>query len=222
MTATRMTVTRTLVILNVLAFAYEVVTLGPGVFSGNLSMQGLFYDGALLPSAVLQNHEYWRIVTGAFLHASIIHIGVNMFSLWILGRFIEAIVGSWRTLAIYIVAMIVSGIAAVYWSNPETLTVGASGAIFGLFGALFACGFKLGPRGMALVRANLGILVLNLIFSFSAPGISWQAHVGGLFSGFVFTYLIFAAPKPVRATVVDASTGQQLQSEVQLPGETQP
>lgn len=213
-----MTVTRALVLLNVLVFGYEVVTLGPGIFTGNVSMQGLFNDGALLPAAVLQG-EYWRIVTGAFLHASIWHIGINMFSLWILGRFIEAIVGSWRTLAIYIVAMIISGIAAVYWSGPETLTVGASGAIFGLFGALFACGFKLGPRGMALVRANIGILILNLVFSFAVPGISWQAHVGGLISGFIFTMLIFAPPKPVRTTVVDAATGQQLHSEVQLPGD---
>ena len=215
-----MKITRTLVLLNALAFVFEAVTLGPGIFTGNVSLQGLYNDGALLPAAVLQNHEYWRIVSGAFLHASIIHIGINMFSLWILGRFIEAIVGSWRTLAIYIVAMIASGFSAVYWSAPDTLIVGASGAIFGLFGALFACGFRLGPHGMSLVKANIGILVLNLVFSFAVPGISWQAHIGGLISGFIFTYLIYSPPKPVRATVIDAMTGQHLQSEVQSPSDT--
>jgi membrane associated rhomboid family serine protease len=101
--------------------------------------------------------------------------------------------------------------------DPYTPTVGASGAIFGLFGALFAIGFKLGPPGMQLIRSNIGILVINLIFTFSIPFISKWGHVGGLCAGFLLTLAIFFPPQPVRATVVDAQSGAELESELQAP-----
>ncbi len=96
---------------------------------------------------------------GAFLHGGLLHIGVNMMSLWFLGRFIELALGSWRMFVVYMFSLVVSGLGVVYFSDPMVPTVGASGAIFGLFGALFAIGFKLGKPGMNLVRANIGILV---------------------------------------------------------------
>ena len=105
---------------------------------------------------------------------------MNMMSLYFLGRFIEYALGSWRMLLVYMVSLVASGLGVVYFSAPNVPTVGASGAIFGLFGALFAIGFKLGKPGMDLVRANIGILVLNLIITFTVPAISWQAHVAGL------------------------------------------
>ena len=118
---------------------------------------------------MLQDGQWWRIVTGAFLHGGLIHIGVNMLSLWFLGRFIEFASGSWRMLLVYMVSLVASGLSVVYFSDPTMPTVGASGAIFGLFGALFAIGFKLGKPGMELVRANIGILVLNLVITFTIP-----------------------------------------------------
>ena len=100
--------------------------------------------GALVPAFVLQYGQWWRIITGAFLHGGLIHIGVNMMSLWFLGRFIEFAVGSWRMFFIYMASLIVSGLAVVYLSPPMTPTVGASGAIFGLFGALSQSGSNSG------------------------------------------------------------------------------
>lgn len=204
-------VTIVLIAINVLAFFYE---LSVGALNSD---QAFVNVGALIPQYVLEYGEWWRIVTSAFLHAGYIHIAVNMFSLWILGRFIESIAGSLRTFVIYAFSLVVSGLAVTFLAAPNSATVGASGAIFGLFGALFAIGFKLGKPGMQLVRANIGILVLNLVFTFAVPGISVWGHLGGLLSGFVLTYVIYFPPRRVRARVVDATTGAELESEVQLP-----
>ena len=146
-----------------------------------------------------------------------------MMSLYFLGRFIEFALGSWRMLLVYMVSLIAAGLGVVYFSPPEASTVGASGAIFGLFGALFAIGFKLGKPGMDLVRANIGILVLNLIITFTVPAISWQAHVAGLLAGFALTYAIYFPPRRVTPVVVDAATGRELESEYEMPhGPNQP
>ncbi len=210
-------ITRALVAINIVAFLWELRVGGSGVFSGGIPSGTLIDGGLLSPNSVLIGHEYYRIFTSAFLHGSIAHIGLNMLSLYWLGRFIEVVLGSWRTLLVYFVALIVSGISVVLFSPPNAATLGASGAIFGLFGALFAIGLKLGDRGKDLVRANVGILVLNLIWSFAVPGISWQAHVGGLVSGFILTYLIFWPPRPVFTRVYDPHSGAQYDSQLEMP-----
>lgn len=212
-------VTRFLVLVNLLAFLFEIKQLGLGVLSGNV--QDYSSVGWLDPNAVLQQHAYWQLITSAFVHASVIHIGVNMVSLWILGRVIEQLAGSFRMAVIYFVSMIVSSIACVYF-QPDAASLGASGAIFGLFGAFFAIGLKHGKPGLDMIKANLGILVLNLIFTFTFPGISKAAHVGGLLAGFVLTYFIYFPPRPVAARVVDASTGAVLDSEFEPAQERSP
>ncbi|MGZ3499212.1 MAG: rhomboid family intramembrane serine protease [Vulcanimicrobiaceae bacterium] len=202
-------------LINVLAFLYEFVTAGPGILSGNVDNYVIVRDGALVPILVLQQHEWWRIITSAFLHGSIIHIGVNMISLYSLGRFIESTLGSARMFIVYFVSLICAGLGAVFFSAPDIPTLGASGAIFGLFGALFAIGLKLGKPGMQLVRANIGLLVINLIITFSIPIISKQEHVAGLLAGFVLTLALFWPPKPVRTRVVDSQTGAELESHIE-------
>jgi membrane associated rhomboid family serine protease len=193
-------ITRILIAINCIAFGWEIWIGGQGMLSGfgdSAGMERVLAAGALVPAFVLQYGQWWRIVTGAFLHGGLLHIGVNMMSLWFLGRFIEFALGPWRMLFVYMASLVVSGLAVVYFSPPMVPTVGASGAIFGLFGALFAIGFKLGRRGMDLVRANIGILVINLIITFTVPQISWQAHVGGLLTGFILTFAIYAPPRPI-------------------------
>ncbi len=218
-------ITRFLIALNVIGFIWEISVAGPGLVAplGDNNGNGfdrVLIDGALIPAAVLQYGQWWRIITGAFLHGGLVHIGVNMLSLWFLGRFIELVLGSWRMLLVYMVSLIASGLGVVYFSsNPMVATVGASGAIFGLFGALFAIGFKLGKPGMDLVRANVGILVLNLIITFTVPAISWQAHVAGLLAGFVLTYAIYFPPRRVAPLVVESTTGRPLETEYQSPND---
>ena len=210
-------VTRLLVALNVLAFLWEIRVGGFGVFSGNIPAGTAIDNGLLSPNSVLIYHQYYRIVSAAFLHGSIVHIGVNMLSLYWLGRFIEVVLRPTRMALVYFVSLLASGLSVIYFSPPDAGTLGASGAIFGLFGALFAIGLKLGDRGRDLVRSNIGILILNLVWSFSFPGISWQAHIGGLVAGFILTYVIFYPPRPVMTRVVDAGSGAEYESHVEMP-----
>lgn len=214
-------ITRALIALNVIGFLWELYAGGPDVLGNFESVRSrqVLIEAALIPAAVLQDGQWWRIVTGAFMHGGLIHIGVNMMSLWFLGRFIEYALGSWRMLIVYLVSMVASGLSVVYFSDPITPTLGASGAIFGLFGALFAIGLKLGPPGMQLVRSNLGILAINLIITFTVPGISWQAHVAGLAAGFLLTFAIYAPPRRVAPVVVDSGTGHALETEYESPND---
>jgi len=191
----RTRVTKLLIAANVLAFVYEVTRVGPALLMGGGSLQRLVDAGALVPVLVRNNGEYWRLVTGGFLHGSVLHIGVNMYSLYVLGRFVEAVAGPRRMAIVYAVSLVASGLAVVYFGAASEVTVGASGAIFGLFGALFAIGFKLGRAGLRLVQANIGILALNLIITFTVPGISRWGHVGGLVVGFLVAYGIFTPPR---------------------------
>jgi membrane associated rhomboid family serine protease len=191
----RTPVTKLLIAANVLAFVYEVARVGPALLMGGGSLQRLVDAGALVPVLVRENGEYWRLVTGGFLHGSVLHIAVNMYSLYVLGRFVEAVAGPSRMAVVYAVSLVASGLAVVYFGGASDVTVGASGAIFGLFGALFAVGFKLGRAGIRLVQANVAILALNLIMTFTVPGISRWGHVGGLVVGFLVAYGIFTRPR---------------------------
>ena len=207
-----LSVTNVLIIINVLAYLWEVAT---GIdFSSNRS---LYDHGALLGLAVTQNGEWWRIVTGAFLHGGLAHIALNMFALYQLGRFVESFLGPWRMLGIYIFALFGGGLAITYFA-PTDMTVGASGAIFGLFGALLAIGVRMGKRGRSLISQTLPILLINLVFTFAIPFISKAGHLGGLASGFVAGLALYAmrtrTPEPV---VVDTATGEIAESEYLPP-----
>ncbi|MFT4307422.1 MAG: rhomboid family intramembrane serine protease [Microbacterium sp.] len=131
--------------------------------------------------------EPWRLITGALVHSSFWHVGLNMLSLWMIGRILEPLLGRGRFLSLYLIGVL-GGSVSVALLAPTSVVVGASGAIFGLFGALIVIARHLG--------ANLtGILVvvgINLAIGFvPGMGISWQAHVGGLVAG-ALAGLIFA------------------------------
>ena len=213
-------ITRFLIVLNLIGYLWEIYVGGPEMLTGFGNGQGMervLTEGALVPAFVLQEGQWWRIFTGAFLHGGLLHIGVNMMSLWFLGRFIEYALGPWRMLFVYLVSLVAAGLGVVYFSSPLVTTVGASGAIFCLFGALFAIGFKLGKPGKELVRANIGILVINLLITFTVPAISWQAHLAGLLAGFAVTFAIYSPPRRVAPVVVDARTGREMETEYESP-----
>ena len=108
---------------------------------------------------------------------------------------------------IYAASLLIASLAIAYFGPSFDVTVGASGAIFGLLGALFAIGLKLGKPGMRLVQANLSILVINLVMTFVVPGISKLGHVGGLVGGFVVAYAIFSGSPGLPAQVSDERFG---------------
>jgi membrane associated rhomboid family serine protease len=207
-----MTATTALVALNVLVYMWEVLS---GTQFDN--SQSLLDHGALDGAYVLQRGEWWRIVSGGFMHGGLAHIALNMFALWQLGTFVEAMLGPRRMLGIYTLSLFGGGLAVVYFS-PNDITVGASGAIFGLFGALLAIGVRLGRRGRGLIAQTVPILVINLVFTFAVPFISKAGHVGGLVTGFLAGLILFMtrAPEPV-AVVVDSATGTQTEAELLPP-----
>jgi membrane associated rhomboid family serine protease len=212
-------VTRFIIVVNTIVFLWEVATMGLGMLSGNVTTEQIVNAGALVPFLVLAQHEWWRIVTGAFLHANLLHIAVNMYSLYVLGRFVEPVLGSPRMLLVYAVSLVVSGLSVTYFSPPDAATLGASGAIFGIFGALFAIGFKFGRHGMDLVKAMLPILILNLVFTFAVPDISWQAHVGGLLAGFIITFAIYFPPRRIAPEAYESEGGNVLDAEYESPSD---
>jgi membrane associated rhomboid family serine protease len=147
--------------------------------------------------------EYYRLITGMFLHYGILHLLMNMWALWVLGRVLEAALGPARFLALYLAAGIGGNVAAYLFSSPAVATAGASGAIFGLFAALFVVMRKLGRDTSAVWP----LLVINLVFTFLVPGISIAAHLGGLATGAVVAAGLAYAPGPdSRRTMVQVGT----------------
>ncbi|WP_203136707.1 rhomboid family intramembrane serine protease [Microbacterium sp. JZ31] len=122
--------------------------------------------------------EPWRVVTWLLVHSSFIHVGLNLLSVWMLGRLLEPMLGRWRFLALYLISGL-GGAAVAALLAFTTPVVGASAALFGMLGALVVIGRRLGGD----VRGILIILGINLVVGFFLGGISWQAHVGGLLAG---------------------------------------
>jgi membrane associated rhomboid family serine protease len=179
-------VTRALVVANV--FIY-LITVAQG--AGLNSPGGKLFDKWLLFGPYVADGQWWRLITSAFLHASILHIALNMLALWWLGSMVEQLLGHLRYLALYFAAGL-AGAAGALLATPLQPTVGASGAIYGILGALLILewlqtGTFAGPA--------LTLIVINLAFSFTASGISWGGHVGGLVAGILGTLAFWQARK---------------------------
>ncbi len=152
----------------------------------------IFQNFAYAP--FLTESEPWRMVTSAFLHSSsFMHIAFNMYALWILGNALEPAFGRARFLAVYLVSALAGSVGVLLLSNLESIdtpVVGASGAVFGLFGALFVVQKKRGGD----LRQILVLLAINVAIGFIIPNIAWQAHLGGLIAGALCTVAIAYAP----------------------------
>jgi membrane associated rhomboid family serine protease len=161
------------------------------VFIADQAMGGaLSQAGALYPPAVQQG-AWWQLITSAFLHGSVLHIAFNMFALFQAGTFVEFCYGSPRYAVIYFTGLLGGSLLAYQTTiGTHTATLGASGAIMGIFGAMVVLAFKLPPlRGMLLRVAVLPIL-LTLANGINNPGISMAGHVGGLIAGSVVAFAL--------------------------------
>ena len=135
--------------------------------------------------------EPWRMITYGFVHGSVIHIAVNLLSLWVIGRFLEPAIGRVRYIAIFLLS-ILGGAVAVVVLAPTQAIVGASAGVFGLFAALFVIQRRAGATNWQL----LVVIGLNLAIGFFVPGISWQGHVGGLIAGGAAAGLVWMTRRP--------------------------
>jgi membrane associated rhomboid family serine protease len=175
--------TYVLIAINVLAFA-------AASGRGSLGTSGAVYDKGLLFGPYVADGEWWRIITAGFLHAGLLHIAFNMYFLYFLGTLLEPAIGKLRFGIIYFVSL-VGGSFGVLLLDPNSATVGASGAVFGLMGAAI---LAMRARGIDPMQSGLGItLLLNLGITFLIPGISIGGHLGGLFAGGIVGYLMFEA-----------------------------
>lgn len=174
--------TMVLIAVNVVVY---VITAAQG---GGLNVPGgqLFADWAL-QGAIISTGEWWRLVTAMFLHGSLLHLAFNMFALYWLGNIIEDALGTPRFILVYIVSGLAGSAGALWFSSAFAVTVGASGAIFGLIGALLILEYL--ATGSFMGQAMILILV-NFAFTFAVPGISKGGHIGGLIGGIVATYAL--------------------------------
>ncbi len=185
-------VTSILIIINTVMLVFTMVT-------GGFDAEHLAEIGGIYYTYVIDNNEWWRIITAAFLHGGIVHYLSNMIiGLLTLSSALERLIGSKKFSIVYFGSLILSGLATVFFSNQYTVTIGASGAIFGALGCLLFITFykrdMLSPQDIQSIR---GLIFVNIIFTFLGGNISIPGHIGGIVSGFLLSFLILKKDKPV-------------------------
>jgi membrane associated rhomboid family serine protease len=182
-TAGKMPATIALIAINVVVFVIELAGGGTGSFSGG----GDVIRDAGLHGPDVSDGDWWRVVSSGFLHAGFLHLLLNMYVLYVAGSILEPGVGTPRFLGIYFVSLIAGSLGALI-VDPNAVTVGASGAIFGLMAAVVVIARG---RGVEQLASQFGLfIVLNLVLTFSISGISVGGHIGGLIGGFVAAMLV--------------------------------
>jgi membrane associated rhomboid family serine protease len=181
--------TYVLIALNVAAYLAEVASGGGGLSPGGGS--SVLLDFGLFGPFVAEG-EWYRLLTSGFLHASLIHLGFNMFALFFLGRILEPGIGTPRFVALYLASLFAGSFGAILL-DPNALTIGASGAVFGIFGATFVIARERRIEGLA---SSIGlVLLLNLAITFGRPEISIGGHLGGLAAGVLCALAIVAGER---------------------------
>ncbi|OOM16310.1 rhomboid family intramembrane serine protease [Clostridium saccharobutylicum] len=196
--------TLTIILINIILFAITQITIQnminslgisysikiPDEIKNSITNTVLIKFGAKY-NDLIQQGEYWRVITCAFLHSGFIHIASNMYSLYIIGPEIDQIYGRFRYLIIYIVSCVTST-SLSYIMNPNSISVGASGAIFGLMGALLA--FAIIERkklNRKYISSLLQVIAINLFIGLSLNNIDNSAHIGGIIGGLVLGYIFY-------------------------------
>ncbi|MBA3738837.1 MAG: rhomboid family intramembrane serine protease [Actinobacteria bacterium] len=195
-------VTKILLIAIGIGYLWELVVAGgPGSLFDGPGFQDLIDAGALVPftggteldpTGGIVGGEWWRLLSSMFLHAGLIHLGLNAYVLWIFGNEIERQIGRVETLVVFLVTGVFAGATSFAFGPGFIVAVGASGAIFGLVGAFIAYNYLRRQHVMAQARLRgaLSMLVINLIIGFSIPSIDWRAHLGGLVAGLIAGFAV--------------------------------
>lgn len=187
---TRLIAVPILVVLNLLVFGVTAAQAGSVTANDN---SPLFNAWVTWPVAIAEFNEPWRLITGGFLHYGPIHVALNMVALWILGRDIEPLLGRGRFVAVYFLSLFGGSVSVFLFGGLNTGTAGASGAVWGVMGAVLVAvvRLKLNPQPV------LGVIFINAIISF-LPGISLLGHLGGFVVGAAATAALVYAPRGPR------------------------
>jgi membrane associated rhomboid family serine protease len=198
-------VTMALIGINIAVYLAELAAGGTTSGTGNW----IYNHGALVVNGTLNGQpvgvahgEWWRMLTAAFLHYGIFHLAVNMYSLYFAGSLLEQLIGRWRFALLYLASGVAGSAGAILWS-PNAITVGASGAIFGILGGLFV----LERRGNISTGGQIaGLIVLNLIITFTLSSvISVGGHIGGLIAGVALMLLLHQYRRSAAMSVAAAA-----------------
>jgi len=180
-------VTMSLIGINVVVFLLGFVLERTGSID-------LVREFGMWPLGIALQGEWWRLFTSAFLHGGLLHIGFNMYVLYVLGPPLERVLGHGRFLILYLLAALGGSVASYIFSPLNVLSVGASGAIFGLLAAILVVGHRLRRD----VRNVAALLAINVAIGFVVPGIDWRAHFGGAIVGAAIAAVFAYAPKANR------------------------
>ncbi len=169
--------------ISILGYLFQIVTGGGGLSNASGPM---IYDYGLFGPSVAAG-EWYRLITSTFLHAGIMHLAFNMFALYITGNLLEPAIGRMRFVSIYIASML-AGSLGVMVLEPNALSIGASGAVFGLFAAAFVIAKG---RRLEQIASQLGFLIVaNLLFTFAVPNIAIGAHLFGAAGGAIAALIV--------------------------------
>lgn len=176
---------------------YALIAVTLAVFGVQLlvGIAELAVDFGMWPVGIAVEGQWYRLITSAFLHGSFLHIAFNMYVLFVLGPALERVLGHARFLVLYVVAALGGSVASYVFSDIRTVSVGASGAIFGLMGALIVAGRRLRYDITQVVI----LLAVNVVIGFLAPQVDWRAHFGGLIVGAVVAAILVWTPSALRA-----------------------
>jgi membrane associated rhomboid family serine protease len=174
-------VTYALLAINVLVFLWQL-SVGIDETASHWGMR---------PDVIATDNSYWLLITGAFLHGSIMHLVFNMMVLFFIGPTLERTINHWGFIAVYLLSALGGEVMSFVFSSFGDVSIGASGAIFGLMGALVVAGRR---HGLNITQVGI-LIVINMAFSFAQPGVDWKAHVGGLITGALVAAILVYAPR---------------------------
>jgi rhomboid protease GluP len=197
----RYPLTYTIIVVNILIYLFSALLSGSLI---DMDMRVLVDLGALYGPLTIADAQWWRLLTAMFLHGGMTHLLMNMFSLYLIGRGVEQYFSRSAYLALYLFSGVIGGLVSLFM-HPHAVGIGASGAIFGIFGAL--AGFflahrdRIGTYTRMFMKDFAVVLGLNFFIGVAIPSVDMSAHIGGLFVGFIGGYIIAKYP---RSTVLFA------------------
>jgi membrane associated rhomboid family serine protease len=202
----RFSATKVLLVALLIGFLLEIGQGGPTAIGGGPGGRALIRLGAMQPYLVADG-QYWRLFAAIFLHAGLLHIAFNAYALWLFGQFVDDLFGSARLILLFFLTGFLASATSYAFGDLNTIGVGASGAVFGIFGAFIAYHFR--RRDLAASAASLRwamtMILLNAFLAIGFRSIDWRAHVGGLVAGFLAGYVLEGfGPRQTRRVVAVA------------------
>ncbi len=190
----RIVITYALIAINIIIFilSYVLGIIDTSDFSMNI--------------AAVRNGEFWRLITAAFFHGGIIHLVCNMYSLYVLGTQLETFMGKWKYTVVYFLSALTSSLLSGVLNGPGVASVGASGAIFGLLGAMLYFGYHYRLYlGSVMAERIIPIILLNLFIGFTMPYIDNFAHIGGLVGGLFASMMVGIEGKTNKSDTINGA-----------------